>query len=74
MQGFDLKGAAHDADLRAARWSRLLIQYPSMMRLYKLVTRNPWVAEDTARFVQQLVQSRPEHARSPNEPLFPKAS
>ncbi|MFP5503359.1 MAG: hypothetical protein ACLGIN_12795 [Candidatus Sericytochromatia bacterium] len=74
MQGFDLKGAAHDVELRAARWSRLLGQYPDLMAVYKMLTRNPWAAREAANAVHRIIASRPDRARSAEEPLFPEAS
>ena len=74
MPGLDLKGAAHDLDLRAARWSRLLAQHPELMIIYRLCTRHPWVARDAAKAIMRLVNQRPELAQSPEEPLFQKAS
>lgn len=74
MPAMDLKGAAHDLDLRAARWSRLLAQHPSLVLVYRMLTRNPWAADEAARAVNRIISQRPEQARNVNEPLFPEAS
>lgn len=70
----DLTGAAKDMDTRASRWSGLLVEFPELVIVYKLLTRNPWAAKEAAKAIKVIIRSNPGKARPADEPLFRDAS